>query len=116
MYLTPGSLVVFRATDSPWLEVLPAFYLDEASLDPSLTEQGWRLAQYSNTKHRILVRPTGENRWLEAWGTRVAGLEAREVCTSVTHNADGFTLVATLGGLISGRQPYTLLDNIQPPE
>lgn len=68
--------------------------LDNDSLDPSLADAGWRLADWEGGFGRIFVRPTD---FVMIGNSEAVRVESREVDTSVVETEDGFAIVASLG-------------------
>ena len=91
-YLTTSSSI-----DAPMLNMLPRFHVDDDTLDPSISADGWRFAEYW-TGELLFVRSKGNKRFLKAWNAYVTDFEVREVDTSTKPIGDGRTaIVATLG-------------------
>ena len=111
--IKPGTLVAANASPgAPLFAVLPAFYLDDDSRSPELSQAGWRLAEsHAGTGQRILVRPGSRSYNLTAWdGARVVSVEARDIETGAIETETGFAIVARLG---DKRRPFiTREDNL----
>lgn len=90
-------LATSSSIDTPMLNMLPRFEVDDATLDPSISEDGWRFAEYQ-TGSLLFVRSLKNKRYLKAWDTYVTDFEVREVDTSTTPTGGGrLAIVATLG-------------------
>lgn len=103
--LAAGKLVSWQVTSRTpkVVEVLPLDELLRDTVDGKLADDGWRLAQFSNTGHRVLVRRTGEVRHLAAWHRSVDVVEVREVEAGVVELGDTFSIVAELGPIKTER-------------
>ena len=75
--------------------VLHRVRLDEDSLDESLADSGWRLAEFRSTGYRILVRPTS---FVSIGVVDAVRVETCDIETGVRHlSDDSFAIVAQLG-------------------
>ena len=97
--------------DGVMVELLHRDCLDKDTLDTTLTDAGWRYAEFFNTGYRVLVRikhyPEVNRRWLAAWRECVTDFEVREVDTAFKDGA----IVADLGAFRNLRL-YALADKV----
>tara|TARA_R110000744_G_scaffold88750_2_gene172854 strand:- start:894 stop:1292 length:399 start_codon:yes stop_codon:yes gene_type:complete len=70
--------------------------LDSDSLDPSIADAGWRIAEFPNTKYRILVRPTTDRR---IGNSSAFNVECRTIDNGVRFDEDNdtFAICAVMG-------------------
>ena len=105
------SLTNRAGPDGVMVELLHRDCLDKDTLDTTLTDAGWRYAEFYHTRHRVLVRskhyPEVNRRWLATWRECVTDFEVREVDTVVKNGA----IVADLGAFRNLRL-YALADKV----
>jgi len=99
-----GTLVCWNASKgraARSVRVLHVSELERGTVVSDLADAGWRLAEFDNTGYRVLVRRTGERRWLAAWKCHVDLVDVHEVDTGVAEvtvdGEDTFSLVVELG-------------------
>lgn len=79
--IKPGKLVCVEARkiNGRCVLVLGDQYLDQATVNTSIADAGWQLAEYSHTGLRVFVRATTEDKQLGRYIVRK--VEVRDVAT-----------------------------------
>lgn len=79
--INPGQLVCVEARklNGRCVQVLGDQYLALATVNTSIADAGWQLAEYSHTGLRVFVRATGETKQLGRYTVRK--VEVRDVAT-----------------------------------
>ena len=110
--ITPGTLVSTEARKihgARHVTVLPASVLDRMTVDDTISDAGWQVAEFDHTGARVFVRLTGDRKWVG--NLFVNRVEIADVDTATAPYGETFAIVAAVGA--ARPAGWTRADNVR---